>query len=413
MTVSTITLLCWIVYMSKGHVTQHGFQFASSLTGQGLGLGQQWLSPNSQLQQLNDANASASILPATRDDAQSTGNQRCESCAASRRCFHDSINSTANRQPSNNFVGYWDCLPPNCHGNINSTSCHRLNAPCSRPKAKSSAELPCDCVTKCITVTVKTRHRLHFVTQLIQSAWTYYPGLRFVVVDEYADGAPIPEQWKSVAQDGRLVTHLSTRPGVGFGRRMATLVSETPYVLISDDDFIFTEHTNLQTMLCVLQSSNVDIVGGVTDDGFPFDGLFKVYKESASNSVLYIYPGLFYETLPCFNDCWLADIVKNFFLANKSAILGAGSWDTQRAFFEHEDFFFQMRASRLRVASCANIKIHHNTADRSLAHLRAGNYPPWRKHLLQKWQLSDYMYCFDRHSYVYSSKCTSTRPFTR
>ena len=346
------------------------------------------------------------------DKEDNEDNGKCSFCYNNASCSYDSTR----QQFDYNIVGYDRCVPSQCHA----LSCHQLNVQCSQPMLRHhSTSHSCSNVTRCVTVTVKTRNRLRLVAQFIRSAWLYYPNLRFVVVDinEYnkTNDASLHVEWQDLVQQDNLITYLSTRPGVGFGRKMATLVAETPYVLISDDDFIFTNKTDLQKMLYILETTDIGIVGGVTDDGFPFDGLFKVYddqRSSPNSTVLYVYPGIFYGGLPCFADCRVADIVKNFFLADRKAILSAGSWDVNRLFFEHEDFFFQMRIAHVRVASCADITIHHRGADRSLAMLRKQFYPLWRRKLLEKWRLSDYMYCFDIKSYLNSEKCNLTVPFT-
>ena len=346
-----------------------------------------------------------------RNTRYNAGSDKCDSCYTN-ASFSYSVNTT--REPNDTIVGYDHCLSSRC----NSSTCHQLNARCTPPSLRHhSTSHSCSCVTKCVTVTVKTKNRLHFVAQLINSAWKYYPNLRFVIVDEYdtTNSVDFPEEWLDIAQETNLITYLSTRSGVGFGRKMATLIAQTPYVLISDDDFIFTNQTDLQKMLCILETTDIGIVGGVTDDGFPFDGLFKVHEDRRSlpsSAVLYVYPGIFYDNLPYFSDCNIADIVKNFFLADRKAILSAGSWDVNRLFFEHEDFFFQMRVAHVRVASCADIMIHHNKADRSLAIMREQFYPLWRRELLKKWQLTDYMYCFDTKSYLGTEKCSISSPFT-
>ena len=353
----------------------------------------------------NEHNQNSDVISFTTDTT-------CRSCTDKASCLN---NANVTVQPQDNVVGYNNCVPSHC----NESGCHQLNARCTPPTLRHHfTSHSCSCISQCVTVTVKTRNRLHLVVQLIKSAWQYYPNLRFVIVDEYdkTNGVNFPKEWLDMVQETNLITHLSTRPGVGFGRRLATLVAETPYVLISDDDFIFTEQTDLQKMLCILETTDIGIVGGVTDDGFPFDGLFKVHEDqrsSTSSAVLFVYPGVFYSYLPCFDNCRQADIIKNFFLADKSVILSAGSWDVFRLFFEHEDFFFQMRAAHVRVASCADIRVHHNTADRSLAVLRSNNYPQWRRHLLDKWLLSDYMYCFDKDSYLNNQYCRSYSPFSR
>ena len=48
----------------------------------------------------------------------------------------------------------------------------------------------------------------------------------------------------------------------------------------------------------------MNIVGGSVEGRYLFDGIFRV-----SYTDLIVYSGAFYENLPCFGNCFAADIV--------------------------------------------------------------------------------------------------------
>ena len=278
---------------------------------------------------------------------------------------------------------------------------------CVLQVASSRRQSHCREVTQCVTITIKTKGRLHWVKHLIESARQSYPNIKFVVADELDPNAKdgYPEDLPSG------VIYVKMKPGIGFGRKMAVKLAETKYALIADYDFVFTKRTNLTKMVDLLERSNAAIVGGSVDDGAFFDGIFRVADRCTSGGChpgQYNYAGAFYEQVPLFEHCYVADRVKNFFLADRQAVLAAGSWDTSRPFFEHEDFFVQMRSSGVTVAFCKDVQIHHNTTDRYLAGMRHPMKWTMQKHFLDKWDFAGVYEC-SLQMYHAQSCCESCR----
>lgn len=271
----------------------------------------------------------------------------------------------------------------------------------------------CGQVKNCVTFTIKTRHRLHNVTSLIKSILTFFPESNIVVTDEFnSNYTKAPREWFELYNKSPNIVYLQTKTGVGFGRKLATMTAQTKYVLILDDDFLFTGKTNIQKLVDILENTDLKIIGGATDDRFPFDGAIRVWQEEPGerSAKLALFPHAFYGMVPCFKNCYVADLIKNFFLADREAILNAGSWDETREFYEHEDFFFQMRKSKLKVATCTDVIIHHDAHDRRLADYRMKTFSKWKHHLLSKWKLRSYFYC-DQKDYVKNIPCKATLQF--
>ena len=251
----------------------------------------------------------------------------------------------------------------------------------------------------CITVTVKTKNRYGPLTDFCESLHIYYPGMRIMVADEIVEhfwaehASEHFERWQQfLTNNSALVTYIQLGPGVGYGRKVAAMLSATKYVLIADDDFLISRKTNLSKMLQLLESSDASIVGSVIDGNQKFDGVFRVttragLKTGAAHSILSHYPRTFYEEVPRFPNCFVADRVKNFFLAKRTAILDAGSWDVNRRYNEHTDFFVQMRKSRLKTVLCSDTSFVHNVQDRSLRRLRRPMNVSLHVHFLVKWKL--------------------------
>ena len=266
----------------------------------------------------------------------------------------------------------------------------------------------CREVTECVTITVKTKGRIQWVKQLINSARQRYPNIRFVVVDELETDVT-KSDYRPTDLPPSGVTYVKTTPGIGHGRKMALTLAETKYALVTDDDFVFTSRTNLTKMVDLLERSSADIVGGyVTDHGY-FDGIFRVADRCNLGRCYpsqYNYAGAFYEPVPLFNRCFVCDRVKNFFLADRQVVLAAGSWDTSRPFFEHEDFFVQMRRRGVTVTFCSDIMLNHNTTDRYLAALRTPHQWVMARQFLVKWGFTAVYEC-NRHTYLQHTDCES------
>ena len=268
----------------------------------------------------------------------------------------------------------------------------------------------CREVTECVTITVKTKGRIGLVKQLIKSARQHYPNIKFVVVDELENNSN-ENDYRSVDLPPSGVIYVKTKPGIGFGRKMALMLVETKYALVTDYDFVFTARTNLTKMVDLLERSSADIVGGAVGDHAFFDGIFRVADRCDSGRCypsLHNYAGAFYEQVPLFSHCVVCDRVKNFFLADRQAVLAAGSWDTSRPFFEHEDFFVQMRGSGVTVALCRDVLIDHNTTDRYLAGLRFPDKWLMARHFLLKWGFTAVHEC-SLHMYPLQTCCESCR----
>ena len=76
--------------------------------------------------------------------------------------------------------------------------------------------------------------------------------------------------------------------GVGHGRKLAVELAKTSYVLIADDDYLVTPQTNILEFLQILEHTDADIVGGDTDDGYPYTGIMRAVHERDGPRVRFI-----------------------------------------------------------------------------------------------------------------------------
>eukprot|EP01116_Phalansterium_solitarium_P017226 TRINITY_DN4181_c1_g1_i2.p1 TRINITY_DN4181_c1_g1~~TRINITY_DN4181_c1_g1_i2.p1 ORF type:complete len:606 (+),score=199.92 TRINITY_DN4181_c1_g1_i2:228-2045(+) len=93
--------------------------------------------------------------------------------------------------------------------------------------------------------------------KLIDSIRVYYPNVKISVADSSAPA----EDW-SQGLTNVDVYFLPFDAGAAAGRNLLLLTAKTKYVLLLDDDFIFTADTRLEPVLAIMEGSDYDILGG-------------------------------------------------------------------------------------------------------------------------------------------------------
>uniref|UniRef100_A0AAV2M4Y8 Glycosyltransferase 2-like domain-containing protein n=2 Tax=Knipowitschia caucasica TaxID=637954 RepID=A0AAV2M4Y8_KNICA len=220
-----------------------------------------------------------------------------------------------------------------------------------------------------VTITVKTFLRYNQLNILLSSIRKFYPTMTVVIADDSLE----PEKIQ-----GDHIQHYIMPPSQGWfaGRNLAISQVTTKYFLWVDDDFLFTEETQIEKMLEIMEAvPRLDVVGGsVGSNRFPFTLHFEAGDED-EGGCLDARLNTKQQTLPGFPQCSLVNGVVNFFLARTDS--------AQRARFDpilkrvaHPEFFMDGLGS-LMVASCGGPRIAHQSpseTDRRYAHFRHPNY---------------------------------------
>jgi len=94
-----------------------------------------------------------------------------------------------------------------------------------------------------ITAIVATHEREFSLSKMINSFKYYYPDLKIIVADS--------SKQKSNKFKDKLITyiHMDSCLGISLQRNTALQEVKTPHFLLLDDDYIFTENTNLEMMI--------------------------------------------------------------------------------------------------------------------------------------------------------------------
>ncbi|XP_019640527.1 PREDICTED: beta-1,4 N-acetylgalactosaminyltransferase 1-like [Branchiostoma belcheri] len=214
--------------------------------------------------------------------------------------------------------------------------------------------VPDDITTK-VTIVTKTFLRYDRLRQLIDSVRRFYPNITIII----ADDSEHPEK-----VEGHNIEQYIMPYGKGWfaGRNLGVSQVTTPYFLWVDDDFVFTSRTKIELLLQVIETTNLDVVGGVVGKGRSrFRHKIRIDDGDELGDCLYRIRGS-YHAVEGFPDCEVADMVTNFFLADTIKARRAG-FDPRFTRIAHSEFF-QDGLGELRVASCSHVRIDHDHGGR-------------------------------------------------
>ena len=269
----------------------------------------------------------------------------------------------------------------------------------------------CSRVADCVTLITKTRYRLHLAVRLIKSFHQFYPGAKVIVADDYNANytQSAPSEWFEVYDKGvsGLVTYVQVEEGISNGRNLAMQLATTEYAVVADDDHVFTNYTDLEVLLRVLETTDAIIAGGQFTK-FRYDSLLRVFYTKRYKVHMLWYPYLFYESLYPFADCYVTDRIQNFFMGKRKEIIDTGGWDRRRKIFEHDDFFLNLRRKSKKVVYCPGVLVRHDSVKGNLHSSRDASEEQYKKFLKEKWRYDDAYLCFPE-SYRWSYMCRPMR----
>lgn len=243
---------------------------------------------------------------------------------------------------------------------------------------------------------VKTILRPEALKRLLESIAPRFPNAQVWI----ADDSPVPYPEVAETFNGVLDIRYFTFPeDIGIGHCYNHMIDriETPYILLLDDDFIFTDDTRVERFLPFLRAGLFDLVGG------------RVFNTRRRD-----YQGFVGEFLPngktlnlrkieqsAVKGIMPVEITMNFWAAT-TASLRATRWDIGLKVCRHEDFFlryigYQPRAGRtkgFRSAFYPGVCVDHENRsfyadtgerDEQYIYLRRGRFGDFRQKFVEKW----------------------------
>lgn len=198
-----------------------------------------------------------------------------------------------------------------------------------------------------ITLLIKSFMRNDCVYKLINSIRVNYKNIKIIVVD---DSKPR----LNFDIDKNIKTYnIDFDSGLSAGRNYGVTKIDTEYFILLDDDFIFTEKTDLNLWLDIMVRCNLDILGGyVIENNKPLK-YFGTFYFSEKNKTI-----LTKDEFHDFGEYKTCDIIPNFFIA-KTDKIKEFTWDNDLKLNEHTAFFFKHRNS-LSVGFTDKVSVIHD-----------------------------------------------------
>jgi len=230
-----------------------------------------------------------------------------------------------------------------------------------RPATSPGAAVAADC-----QVLIKSFRRFRALAACVRSIRRSYPTLEILVADDsWRRPDDYPDYfWKTVRAPGVRAFMLPFDSGLAFGRNWLVEHASARYVLLADDDFLFTDQTLLERFVDVLNcDAQIDAVAGVLD--WAGSGLSNwtgdlVLRPAAG--------GKQRATVGPLRSPWQTvgdtryrrtDICWNFFLARRQFLLEC-PWDPQfKISREHLDWLLTVKQHGGRLAFTPQVIARH------------------------------------------------------
>jgi len=210
-----------------------------------------------------------------------------------------------------------------------------------------------------VTALIKTFLRDEYLFTCVSSLRRHYPYMKIIVAD---DGHCSNEKEARLKESG--VSEYIALPwnqGVSRGRNILIDACGTPYFLVGDDDFYYTEETRLGDMVRMMEVA--DLAGGAVrycDTLQHYEATLEWVPESKGlihreiNRNYKMHEGIRYAD---------AELTFNFFIA-KTELARKIRWeDSIHVIFEHEDFFMAGCLRGMKVVYCPNSIVTHRKVE--------------------------------------------------
>lgn len=197
-----------------------------------------------------------------------------------------------------------------------------------------------------ITIIIKTFLRPIILGECIKSIRKYYPYIKIIVADD-SDKKSITDQ-----QINMLINEyymLSFDCGLSYGRNFLIDKVHTKYVMLIDDDTIFTKDTNLFHPYHILENTEIDLVSGCIKDKtynnkLYYVGTFNINHERKLIIDIYKHRSIMNNGFP------LYDLCANFFIA-KTDIIRKIKWNNKLKICEHTEFFIRAKKHKIKCTA--------------------------------------------------------------
>lgn len=246
-----------------------------------------------------------------------------------------------------------------------------------------------DRVTDQVDFLITTMDRYELLERLVYSILRYYPKATITIADQSKNqDENFYNKWRVNGLSPKIrKIFLPYDCGLSYARNVLVKNTTKEFKLILEDDFLFTEDTDIEKMRTLAEM--FEVVGGrVMRDNvpIPFEHNFMrqddVLYQVPDGDYYMEYKGIKYKQTEC---------VMNFALF-RSVVFYGTIWDKDLKLREHQDFFYRLSQTMNTVAFTPEVKIVDNKPKKQSLEYKAlkGRDEFWavmlKKHGLRKFK---------------------------
>jgi len=237
---------------------------------------------------------------------------------------------------------------------------------------------------------IKTFMRPNCLRRLVDSILDRYPEAHLNIADDSDPDEETLRYYSELEAEGHQVLLLPFNTGISAGRNALVAQTARPFVLLLDDDYVFTDRTRIETMLDVmLADQSLGVVGGsVLDLGTDLNAYeFELRIEGRLG---HSYPSTGTPRLIGGHPCRDTQIVHNFALFRREVFCDT-RWDEALKTSEHTDFYLRLAPTAWTVVHVPEVSVDHFPE-------RPEKYLPFRHNkvsdllLHEKWRVAGWVY---------------------
>jgi GT2 family glycosyltransferase len=220
-----------------------------------------------------------------------------------------------------------------------------------------AVEVPYDPLSS-VDILIKAFMRPDCVRRLVDSILERYPRATLNIADDSELDENTRGYYAALQRMGHQVLLLPFNVGTSAGRNALVDHTNRPYVLLLDDDFVFTERTRIETLVDVLaaDASLGVAAGSVLDEGTTLRSY--EYNLRVKGGFVHYYPLVGHSRDVGGHTCRDADIVLNFALFRRE-VFASTRWDDALKQTEHTDFFLRLAQTPWRVVHVPGVLVDH------------------------------------------------------
>jgi len=203
----------------------------------------------------------------------------------------------------------------------------------------------------------KTIKEIESIEQHLDSRW-----YQIYIGDQWKDDSEKDQAFSELKKKGHKIIKLPYNCGLSYARNKLVKISKEPFILVIDNDFLFTEKTRLDYFIqLLLKEKNIGICGGSLDDrdwyvhNFLWDKNNNKFYYLKTNTNFNTYQAGFLQ--PKLNYLY-SESVLNFFLAKREC-LEEIKWDNELPLAEHSDYLYRVSKSKWQVVFVDQVKVKH------------------------------------------------------